>query len=34
MEILLITIVDISNDSGIQQYKKAILYYSDKLDQT
>jgi hypothetical protein len=31
MEILLITIVDISNDSGIQQNKKAILYYSDKL---
>jgi tetratricopeptide (TPR) repeat protein len=34
MEILLKKIAEVSNDPGIQQYKKAIHFYSDKLDQT
>ncbi|SCW76926.1 Tetratrico peptide repeat-containing protein [Paenibacillus tianmuensis] len=34
MEILLKQIAETSNDKGIQTYKKAILFYSDKLDQT
>ncbi|WP_410770061.1 tetratricopeptide repeat protein [Fontibacillus sp. BL9] len=33
MEILLKQLAETSNDKGIQSYKKAILYYSDKLDQ-
>lgn len=33
MEILLNQIIDTSSDDGIQAYKKAIKYYSDKLDQ-
>lgn len=33
MEILLKQLAETSNDPGIQGYKKAILFYSDKLDQ-
>ncbi|GGH26864.1 tetratricopeptide repeat protein [Paenibacillus segetis] len=33
MEILLQQIAETSNDTGIQSYKKAILYYADKLDE-
>ena len=32
MEILLKQLAETSNDTGIQSYKKAILFYSDKLD--
>ncbi|QHT61320.1 tetratricopeptide repeat protein [Paenibacillus lycopersici] len=31
MEIILKQLADTSNDKGIQEYKKAILFYSDKL---
>jgi len=34
MEILLHTLILTTNHQGIQDYKKAIHYYSDKLDQT
>lgn len=33
MEILLKQLVETSNDAGIQTYRRAILFYSDKLDQ-
>lgn len=33
-EILLKQIAETSNDSGIRTYRKAILFYSDKLEQT
>ena len=33
MEILLRLLAETSNDIGIQSYKRAILYYSNKLDQ-
>lgn len=33
MEILLNTLVITTNHQGIKDYKKAIHYYSDKLDQ-
>lgn len=32
MEILLKQLADTSNDKGIQDYKKAIIFYSDKLN--
>ncbi|MEF2965853.1 tetratricopeptide repeat protein [Paenibacillus sp. M1] len=34
IEILLKQLAETSNDIGIQTYKKAILFYSDKLNQT
>lgn len=34
MEILLKQLAETSGDNGIQMYKKAILFYSDKLEQT
>jgi len=34
METLLKTLVSTTNHQGIKDYKKAIHYYSDKLDQT
>ncbi|WP_054705427.1 tetratricopeptide repeat protein [Bacillus sp. JCM 19041] len=34
MELLLNALASSSNDPTIQEYKKAILFYSDKLDQT
>ncbi|WP_373232084.1 tetratricopeptide repeat protein [Cohnella sp.] len=34
MEILLKQLAETSNDKGIQTYKKAIIFYSDKLNQT
>lgn len=33
MEILLVNIVETSDDENIQSYRKAIEYYSDKLDE-
>lgn len=33
MELLLTQLAETSEHEGIQQYKRAILYYSDKLDQ-
>ena len=34
MALLLNSLVDTSSDEGILRYKRAILFYSDKLDQT
>ena len=34
MTLLLRTVAETSNDEGILSFKKAILFYSDKLDQT
>ena len=34
MELLLNTLVDSSSDEGILRYRRAIRFYSDKLDQT
>jgi tetratricopeptide (TPR) repeat protein len=34
MEIILKQLAETSNDKGIQSYKKAILFYSDKLEKT
>ncbi|MEQ6353405.1 tetratricopeptide repeat protein [Lysinibacillus sp. M3] len=34
MEILLNTVADTTNNEGIKDYRKAIKFYSDKLDQT
>ncbi|GLC90469.1 tetratricopeptide repeat protein [Lysinibacillus piscis] len=34
MEYLLTTLAETTNDEGILQYQKAILFYSDKLNQT
>jgi len=33
MSILLKHLAETSNDEGIQDYRKAIIFYSDKLDQ-
>lgn len=33
MELLLTLLADTSNDPGIQDYRKAIKYYADKLEQ-
>lgn len=34
MEILLNSLADTSSDEGILRYKRAIFFYSDKLNQT
>jgi tetratricopeptide (TPR) repeat protein len=34
MELLLNSLVDISNDEGVLRYQRAIRFYSDKLNQT
>ncbi|SDO18431.1 hypothetical protein SAMN04487897_109137 [Paenibacillus sp. yr247] len=34
MEIVLKQLAETSDDEGIQSYKKAIMFYSDKLDKT
>ena len=34
MELLLKNILDTTNDENIQKYRKAIEFYSDKLDET
>lgn len=34
MEILLQLLASTSNDKDIKEYSKALVYYSDKLDQT
>lgn len=34
MELLLKSLVETSSDKNIQSYKKAILFYSDKLEKT
>jgi tetratricopeptide (TPR) repeat protein len=34
MELLLISLVETSQDDGIQRYQRAIRFYSDKLNQT
>ena len=34
MNLLLNVIASTSSDKGVQEYKKAIEYYSDKLDKT
>ena len=34
MTLLLRTVAETSNDEGVQPFKEAILFYSDKLDQT
>ncbi|MEO1166780.1 MAG: tetratricopeptide repeat protein, partial [Chloroflexota bacterium] len=34
MQILLQTIVETTDDAGIQRFRRAITFYSDKLNQT